>query len=254
MVNIKPVVADDISRIIAATEETRLAYILTGDAKVDSMSEAGLAGLSSMLVKRTSVEAARPLGINIETEEILFYPLVYWPITAELTPPSEEALTKLNRYMELGGTVIFDTRNQNTASLFGGASFDSPENKSLQRMLAKLDIPRLRPVDENHVLTRAFYLMQTFPGRYTGGDVWVEDTIGKSGNDGVASLIIGSHDWAAAWATDSEGRPVAAVIPGGERQREMAYRFGINLVMYVLTGNYKADQVHVPAILERLGQ
>jgi hypothetical protein len=25
-------------------------------------------------------------------------------------------------------------------------------------------------------------------------------------------------------------------------------------VMYVLTGNYKSDQVHVPAILERLGQ
>jgi hypothetical protein len=25
-------------------------------------------------------------------------------------------------------------------------------------------------------------------------------------------------------------------------------------VMYTLTGNYKADQVHVPALLERLGQ
>jgi hypothetical protein len=25
-------------------------------------------------------------------------------------------------------------------------------------------------------------------------------------------------------------------------------------VMYTLTGNYKSDQVHVPAILERLGQ
>jgi hypothetical protein len=25
-------------------------------------------------------------------------------------------------------------------------------------------------------------------------------------------------------------------------------------VMYALTGNYKSDQVHVPALLERLGQ
>jgi hypothetical protein len=32
----------------------------------------------------------------------------------------------------------------------------------------------------------------------------------------------------------------------------MAYRFGVNLVMYVLTGNYKADQVHLSTILERL--
>ena len=37
------------------------------------------------------------------------------------------------------------------------------------------------------------------------------------------------------------------------RQREMAFRFGVNLVMYVLTGSYKSDQVHVPALLERLG-
>ena len=40
----------------------------------------------------------------------------------------------------------------------------------------------------------------------------------------------------------------------GERQREVAFRFGVNLIMYVLTGNYKSDQVHVPALLERLGQ
>ena len=45
-----------------------------------------------------------------------------------------------------------------------------------------------------------------------------------------------------------------AAVPGGEVQREMEFRAGVNLVMYALTGNYKADQVHVPALLERLGQ
>jgi hypothetical protein len=44
------------------------------------------------------------------------------------------------------------------------------------------------------------------------------------------------------------------VIPGNDRQRELAFRTGINIVMYSLTGNYKADQVHIPALLERLGQ
>ena len=57
-----------------------------------------------------------------------------------------------------------------------------------------------------------------------------------------------------AWAVDTTGRPLYAVVPGGERQRELAYRVGVNLVMYALTGNYKADQVHIPFILERLGQ
>ena len=61
--------------------------------------------------------------------------------------------------------------------------------------------------------------------------------------------MIGSNDWASAWAVNELGRPVYAVVPGGERQRELAYRVGINLVMYALTGNYKADQVHVPFIL-----
>src|SRR5271166_5277218 len=69
-----------------------------------------------------------------------------------------------------------------------------------------------------------------------------------------SSVVVGADDWAAAWAVDGQGRPAFAVVPGGEPQREMAMRFGVNLVMYVLTGNYKSDQVHVPAILERLGQ
>ncbi|HJU19232.1 MAG TPA: DUF4159 domain-containing protein [Stellaceae bacterium] len=83
--------------------------------------------------------------------------------------------------------------------------------------------------------------------------MWVEPA-GDHVNDGVSTVIVGANDWAGAWAIDDEGRAMFPVVPGGEPQREMALRFGINLVMYVLTGNYKADQVHVPAILERLGQ
>jgi hypothetical protein len=36
------------------------------------------------------------------------------------------------------------------------------------------------------------------------------------------------------------------------RQRELAYRVGVNVIMYTLTGNYKADQIHIPEILKRL--
>jgi hypothetical protein len=102
------------------------------------------------------------------------------------------------------------------------------------------------------VLTKAFYLMQDFPGRYAGGTLWVESKEGSS--DEVSSVIVGSNDYAGAWAIDNANRPMFAVTPGGEHQREYAFRFGVNLVMYALTGNYKTDQVHVPSILERLGQ
>jgi hypothetical protein len=70
----------------------------------------------------------------------------------------------------------------------------------------------------------------------------------------VSPVVVGNGDWAGAWAVDAAGRPLYAVTPGGESQREVAYRFGVNLVMYALTGNYKADQVHLPAIMERLGR
>ena len=70
----------------------------------------------------------------------------------------------------------------------------------------------------------------------------------------MSAIIIGANDYAAAWALDGNGNPLYAVIPGIDRQREMAFRTGINIVMYSLTGNYKADQVHIPALLERLGQ
>ena len=109
------------------------------------------------------------------------------------------------------------------------------------------------PVPPDHVLTKSFYLLHEFPGRWNNGPVWVEQVEDRV-NDGVSSVIVGGNDWGGAWAVDEQGRPAFPCVPGGEPQREMAMRFGVNLVMYVLTGNYKSDQVHVPAILERLGQ
>ncbi len=237
---------------LAATLETRLAYVRTGDAEVNEISRAGLEGLSVTLRARTSIEPAKPMGLDIEVDELIFFPLIYWPVTPEQPPLSDAALAKLDRYLKTGGIVLFDTRDQNAiiTRQMGGVG---PGAQRLRRLLEGLNIPPLHPVPPTHVLTRAFYLMQDFPGRWSGGQVWVERHEGGV-NDGVSSLIVGSNDWAAAWAIDDRRRPLFAAVPGGERQREQAYRFGVNLVMYAMTGNYKADQVHLPAILERLGQ
>ncbi|MBL4908349.1 MAG: DUF4159 domain-containing protein, partial [Sneathiella sp.] len=245
---------ESIQRLLQATLETRLAYVLTGDTSVDRMSEAGLRGLSEQLRRRTAIDAANPLAVNIETNELIFFPMIYWPVTADFPTISDTAISKINNYLKGGGTILFDTRDQYSTGNFGTNSSGSPEAARLRNMLLRLDIPNLSSVPVDHVLTRAFYLMQSFPGRYSDGELWIENTNNAVGNDGVASVLIGSNDWAAAWATDANGRPLAAVIPGGKRQREMATRFGINLVMYTLAGNYKADQVHIPTILERLGQ
>jgi hypothetical protein len=245
--------ASDDNFALMASLETRLAYVVTGDNEIDTMSRAGMIGLTQVLTRRTAVEPAGPIGVNVEQDEILFFPLIYWPVSPAQPPLSDTALARLDQYMKNGGTVVFDTRDQGTASLSFGGGSGGPGMQRLRRILQRLDIPPLVPVPQDHVLTKAFYLMQSFPGRWSGGNVWVERHV-DGANDGVSSLLIGAHDWAAAWAVDDQGRPMAAIVPGGELQREQAYRFGVNLMMYALTGNYKADQVHVPALLERLGQ
>ena len=247
---------------LAAASEVTLAHVLTGDARLDETARAGLVGLSETLFFRTSVEPADPIGVDLEIDDLALFPLLYWPVTPDQPIPSQEAYANLNAYLRTGGMILFDTRDTNVAGF--GAS--SPNGKMLQRLARPLDIPPLEPIPDDHVLTRTFYLLQDFPGRHSGRPVWVEaapaDAEQVEGmpfrnlNDNVTPVVIGGNDWAAAWAMDDRGNALFPVGRGfaGERQREMAYRFGVNLVMHVLTGNYKSDQVHVPALLDRLGQ
>ncbi|HKL65177.1 MAG TPA: DUF4159 domain-containing protein, partial [Roseovarius sp.] len=242
------------ARAIEATSEVVLAHVITGNTDVDDAARAGLRGLGRMLTFRTSIEPDPPISVNLETDELAFYPILYWPITPDQPTPSAEAYVKLNDYLRSGGMIVFDTRDADVAGF--GAS--SPNGARLQRLAAPLDIPPLEPVPEDHVLTRTFYLLSDFPGRHTGRAVWVEaappDAERIEGmpfrnlNDGVTPVVIGGNDWASAWAVNERGDPLFPVGRGyaGERQREIAYRFGVNLVMHVLTGNYKSDQVHVP--------
>ena len=236
---------------IEATSELRLAYVATGDSEIDSLSRAGLVGLGDILTRRTAVETGDPMAVDVEADELIFFPLIYWPITSSQKPLSPAAVERVNRYLATGGTILFDTRDQGTS--LPGAYGAADTAHQLQTLLAGVKIPPLVAVPADHVLTKSFYLMQDFPGRWVGGTLWVEPVEDRT-NDGVSTVVVGSNDWAGAWAVDSQGFPSLPVVPGGEPQREQAYRFGVNLVMYALTGNYKADQVHVPAILERLGQ
>jgi hypothetical protein len=240
--------------------EVALAHVITGDPRIDEVAEAGLRGLSRILTQRTSVEPVAPVGVDLETDELAFFPLLYWPVTDSQPIPSDEAYAKLNRYLRGGGMIVFDTADAD----LGGFGSSSPASRRLRDIAAPLDIPPLEPLPADHVMTRSFYLLQDFPGRHNSREVWVEaaqDVEQVEGmpfrnlNDGVTPVVIGANDWASAWAVDQAGRALLPVGRGyaGEQQREIAYRFGVNLVMHVLSGNYKSDQVHVPALLDRLG-
>jgi hypothetical protein len=237
--------------IIAATAETRLAYVLTGLGEVDELSRVGLEGLSMVLNRRTAVEAGDPQGVNLAVDDLNLFPLLYWPIRSDHPDLANGVPERLDAYLRQGGMIVFDTGDAGV--LIPGQPGPGPGEQRLRQLLGGLNLPPLEPMPEDHTLTRSFYLLQDFPGRWTGRTVWV-DRPDPNVNDGVSSVIIGDNDWAGAWAVDDLGLAIYPTVPGGERQRELARRVGVNLVMYALTGNYKTDQVHIPALLERLGQ
>lgn len=251
----------DMERALAGTTQTQLAYVATGDAAIDATSRAGLQGLSMYLSDRTALEPGEPAPVDVATDELAFYALIYWPISGDQPVPSAETMGKVDAFLKNGGSILFDTRDAGgfTPSGFGA---ETPENRKLREILAFVDVPPLEPVPPDHVLTKAFYLLSGFPGRWDNSELWVEslsDTPSHRerparGGDGVSPILITGNDLAAAWAVDSQGLWLHPTVPADPRQRELAFRAGVNIVMYALTGNYKADQVHVPALLERLGQ
>ena len=228
---------------------TRLAFIASGDPSIDTLAEQGLAALSRELHRRTAVEPGPPERVDPDTDDLAVYSFLYWPIAPGAETPSDAALANIENFMHFGGLLLIDTRDDERSVGAG----TTPEGQSLQRILSALDIPPLIPVDDQHVLTRSFYLLNNLNGRTNNNPVWVEaDSSGA--NDGVTAIIIGGRDWAGAWAADSFGRPLRPMGAGGPRARELAYRAGVNIVMVAFTGNYKSDQVHTPILLERLGK
>jgi hypothetical protein len=245
-------------RDLSSALTTRLAYVLSGDAKVDEVTKQGLDTLSAALASRTSLSPGDPAAVDPAKDELAFYPLLYWPVVAGAPKPSAAAAAKIAAFMRQGGTIVFDTRDALLARPNGSPT---PETAWLRELLANVDVPELEPVPASHVVTKTFYLIDAFVGRYASGQTWIEalpPAIGEAANrparsgDGVSPIIVTNNDLAGGWADDDYGEALYPLVPGDPRQHEMALRGGINLVMYTLTGNYKADQVHVRDLLERL--
>ena len=234
---------------LEAATTLHLAYVKTGNGRIDRMSEIAMESLARQLTARTTIEPAGAKSVNPETDDLVFYPFLYWPVARDAQPLTEKASENLNAYMASGGTIVFDTQDEGEKSLRGGET-----HPGIAAITANLDIPALVQAPKDHVLTKSFYLLQTFPGRWANGTVWVDRDTNGAARDGVSSVILGSNDWAAGWAIDEDGNDMAELEKDIPRQREMSIRFGVNVAMYALSGNYKADQVHAAALIERLGR
>jgi hypothetical protein len=228
--------------------DLHLAYVITGNSQIDRMSKSGLEGLAIELTRRTTIEPKGVRGIDINTDDLDFYPFLYWPVSRDVEPLSDAASKALNAYMASGGTIVFDTQDQDRQKLLG---FETHPGMAI--ISKSLDIPRLSIPSKDHVITKSFYLLQVFAGRWADGKIWLEAANQRTSRDGVSSVVVGSNDWAAAWAKDDMGRSIAVIETDIPRQREMAFRFGVNLTMYALAGNYKGDQVHAATLIKRLG-
>ena len=232
-----PAHADEKSDIVHAGD-IFMAYVKSGQPSIDDTTERGLSALKQILEQRTSIAPGGVVAVNPENDDLSFYPFVYWPVHETASSLSDKAILNIQHYLDHGGTILFDTRGRTT--------------NALQSLIRPLAVPALMPIEKDHVLNKTFYLIDSYPGRYNERQLWVEEN-SVAGRDGVSSIIIGSNDWAAAWAAlPGAGGP--SYLTGQTRQEELAIRFGVNFVMYALTGNYKADQVHLPHILQRLDQ
>jgi hypothetical protein len=219
-----------------------LAYMKTGDPALDAQVRKGMENLAFAMGRRTSAEPAGVVGLDPEEDELAFFPLIYWAIDPDVRPLTNHGAAKIQSYLDHGGTIVFDTRDRNVSH---GTGITTRNGQVLRALLAPIDIPPLIKLPDEHVLGKTFYLLEEFPGRYQGGELWLEKS-SENSRDRVSSVIIGGDDWAGAWASES------GMV--SSRQREMAFRSGVNFMMYALTGNYKADQVHMNSILERLGK
>jgi Domain of unknown function (DUF4159)/Aerotolerance regulator N-terminal len=236
-----------------AALQTELGYIVTNNAITDHISADGLTYLSAYVSAHSSVQLSPPAALNPSTDDLSFYPLIYWPLLPNAPTPSPASCTALTTYMNHGGLLVIDSPGGDMNAQGSGAGFAPGATATFTRVTSCLNLPPLEALSTANVLAHCFYIIPDFSGRFTGAPVLVATSAALDA-DGVTPVIVGQNDWASAWARDASGAPEQTPIPGGEDQRIIADRFGLNLVIYALTGSYKSNQNSAPTLLDELGQ
>ncbi|MDC3091076.1 DUF4159 domain-containing protein [Rickettsiales bacterium] len=236
---------------IAATDkyipeymENRIGYILSGNEQIDNLSENGLNVISRFVSAKTASIFDTPKSIALDKDNLYFYPLIYWPIISNLNEIKVEEKKKIESFIEDGGLLLIDC-NIEKSSLEFSMCF-----RNIEFFFRTMQISKFTLLNNKNPISKSFYLLNSFPGR-RNNDVYVAYNNSKS-TDNAASIILGDNYWAEAWAKDEQNRYIFPLLENMENQRLLSLRFGLNLIIYALTGNYKTDQVHIPEILKRM--
>ena len=211
-------------------------------ARYDGRWDARVSGLRRLvfeLQRRTSVEVipdARPFPLD--SPKLFEYPFLYLGGDGDFPPLKANEVENLRRYLTFGGFLLADA---NDAS--DGEGFDRAFRRELARVLPQSP---LSEVDSKHVVYKTFFLLESAPGRVFNKAHLSAAMLGRR-----AAVMYSQNDLGGAWTRDEGGSYEFDVSPGGEPQRELAYRVGINLCMYALCLDYKDDAVHLPLIMNK---
>jgi hypothetical protein len=199
----------------------------------------GLRRIAWELQRRTSVEVlpdARPFSLS--SPDIFEFPFLYLGGDGAFPPFSAAEVENLRRYLTFGGFLLADANDGSD-----GQGFDASFRRELARVLPQSP---LRDVPSTHVVFKSFFLLESAPGRLLNKPQLQAAFIGKR-----AAVMYSQNDLAGAWSRGEAGDYEFDVSPGGEPQRELAVRLGVNLCMYALCLDYKDDAVHLPLILNK---
>ena len=232
-----------------SASDTFLAYVKIKNSQINNISENGLETIRNLLITRTSINPKGVIGLDIKSDNIYSYPFIYWPLTKNLLSIKKPEIIKIKNYLDNGGIFFFDIIGFSRKNL----NLKEKKFQEIRKFLNEIEANELSIIPKGHTLTKSFYLLNKFPGKWDNKILFVENS-NLQYKDGVSSIILGFNNWSKAWAVDDNNLPLFPVVPGGERQRELSYRFGINIAMYALTGNYKSDQIHSKSILKRLSK
>lgn len=199
----------------------------------------GLRRIAWELQRRTSVEVlpdARPFALS--SPDLFEYPFLYLGGDGAFPPFSEAEVENLRRYLTFGGFLLADANDGSD-----GEGFDASFRREMARVLPQSP---LTDVPSKHVVFKSFFLLDSAPGRLLNKPQLLSANLGKR-----AAVMYSQNDLAGAWNRSEAGDYEFDVSPGGEPQRELAVRLGVNVCMYALCLDYKDDAVHLPLILNK---
>jgi hypothetical protein len=188
---------------------------------------------------RTSIDAKRERAVmEISDPDLFFCPFLYMAGRYEFEPFTPKERETMGRFLTYGGFLFAE--DTVGAKGFG---FDRAFRREMRQILPHYELKRLPP---DHSVSQSFYLINSFGGRQVVNPYLEGITI-----DTWTPVIYSQNDLSGAWSRDKYGKWVSECVPGGDLQRNAAFRLGINIIVYSLTSDYKKDVIHHPFMKSR---